>query len=75
MGPDKIKLIPPQPGVCPLCAARHKANEPHDRDSFLYQNQFFRKSGRFPTWEDAMSHCDAETQAAFRADLERRSRT
>lgn len=62
-GPGKIKLLPPWPYACPICAARHKPGEPHDRDSFVYQNYFFKKNGRFPTWEDAMRHCDEETKA------------
>lgn len=72
-GADKIKLLPPRPGVCRICAARHKAGEPHDRDSFYYQIHFYSSFGRFPTWEDAMRHCDEETKAAARAERERQT--
>lgn len=63
---EEIKVIPPRPGCCRLCAARHRPEEPHDRDSLYYQNRFYKKYRRFPTWDDAMAHCTEETKTAFR---------
>lgn len=66
---EKIKVLPPRPGVCKLCAARHAADQPHERDSLYYQVKFYRRFRRFPTWEDAMNHCSEETKRAKRAEL------
>ena len=68
-GSGNIKILPPLPGHCKICAAKHDPAQPHDRDSLIYQNRFYKKHRRFPTWEDAMSHCDEETKAIFRAKL------
>ena len=50
----------------------HDAQDPHDRDSLYYQNQFYKQHKRFPTWSDAMAHCSEITKAVFRQRLERR---
>lgn len=71
---EDIKVIPPTPGACKLCAARHRPEEPHDRDSLYYQNYFYMRYRRFPTWDDAMSHCTEDMKRAFRAELERRGK-
>jgi hypothetical protein len=63
---EEIKVIPPRPGCCRLCAVRHRPEEPHDRDSLYYQNGFYKKYRRFPTWDDAMAHCTEEIKTAFR---------
>ena len=69
---EEIKVVPPSPGTCPICATNHDPGEPHDRDSLYYQNWFRKKYRRFPTWEDAMSHCEENTRARFIKRLERR---
>lgn len=66
---EKIKVLPPRPGVCKMCAARHSADQPHERDSLYYQVKFYRRFRRFPTWEDAMNHCSEEAKSAFRKKL------
>lgn len=66
---ETIKVLPPLPGACRLCAARHSADQPHERDSLYYQVRFYQKFRRFPTWEDAMNHCSEEVKAAFRRQL------
>lgn len=71
-GMEEIKVVAPGPGRCPYCATIHKKGEPHDRDSLYYQNRFFRDNGRFPTWEDAMRHCDDATKEAWTKKLKRR---
>lgn len=72
---SEIKIVAPGPGRCRVCATAHRKEDPHDRDSLYYQNRFFRKHKRFPTWEDAMSHCTEERKAAFRDELSHRGIT
>lgn len=68
----EIKLIPPGPGHCPVCAGTHEKDMPHDRDSLYYQFRFRRKYKRFPTWEDAMSHCSEPTKERYREYLKKK---
>ena len=69
---EEIKVVPTSPGSCPICATRHDPQEPHDRDSLYYQNWFRKRYKRFPTWEDAMSHCDEKTKRGYIRKLARR---
>lgn len=62
---EVIKIMPPGPGTCRVCAAMHAPGLPHDRDSLYYQNWFHKRNGRFPTWSDAMSHCSESTRRRF----------
>lgn len=71
-GIEEIKITPPTPKACKICATIHDPRRPHDRDSLYYQNKFRKAHKRFPTWEDAMAHCDERTKAAFREELKRR---
>jgi len=50
---EHIKVIPPRPGACAVCAAFHEPNSPHDINSLYYRMKFRRKHGRYPTLEDA----------------------
>ena len=68
----EIKIRAPLPGRCKVCATKHRPEDPHDRDSLYYQNRFFKKHKRFPTWQDAMSHCTEERKAVFLEELSRR---
>src|SRR4051794_22508979 len=54
---------------CSICAALHKATDPHDAQSAFYQTQFFRIHGRWPTWADAIAHCDPETRSIWESKL------
>lgn len=63
------KLTPPMRGMCPECATAHKADEPHNRDSLYYQTRFYHAHGRFPTWGDAMAHCNENAKQKCRAAL------
>ena len=63
---SEIKVFPPSPGVCRWCATKHDPKEPHNRDSLYYQNRFRKKYKRFPTWDDAMAHCDDDTKTKWR---------
>lgn len=69
---QEVKVFPPTPGACKVCATEHAPGEPHDRDSLFYQNRFYRKYRRLPTWEDAMAHCSQEMKEEFIKRLERR---
>lgn len=64
-GIDRVILSPPVPGVCPVCAVNHAPAMPHNRDSLYYQMCFWQKHGRFPTWADAMAHCDEHIRAVW----------
>ena len=35
-GIEEIKVVPPAPGACRICAMKHDPKKPHDRDS-LYK--------------------------------------
>lgn len=69
---EEIKISAPGPGACRICATVHKPGQPHDRDSLYYQNWFFKRNKRFPTWQDAMAHCSDEVKADFIAHLAER---
>lgn len=69
MGIEDMRLIPPGPGKCPECAVEHPSHEPHDAQSLYYQMKFRQQRGRFPTWRDAMAHCDSEMQDTWIAAL------
>jgi len=62
-------LMPPKPGVCQICATKHEPSEPHNQQSLYYQYRFYAEHGRWPTWEDAMAHCDEETKVAWKEAL------
>lgn len=65
----KVKIIPRTQGACRVCGVVHSPILPHDRDSLYYQNWFYRKHKRFPTWEDAMSHCSPQIQKKTKEKL------
>lgn len=69
---EEDRITAPVPGSCPVCATVHDAEEPHDLNSLYYQNQFFKAHRRFPTWEDALSHCGAMTKAVWIEKLRKR---
>ena len=57
-----FKLLPPPKGHCIACGRKHARDEPHDAQSMHYQYWFYGKHGRWPTWKDAVFHCDDETK-------------
>lgn len=68
-----ITLVGETPdGTCPECAAKHGPNQPHNRDSLVYQYKFYDKYGRMPTWEDAMVHCPEDIRRLWKEVLEKR---
>lgn len=68
----EIKITALTPGRCKVCATMHRPEEPHDRSSLFYLVRFYQKHRRFPSWEDAMSHCTEERKAALREELSAR---
>lgn len=69
-----LKLLPPRPDVCQVCAADHRATQPHNAQSMYYQFQFKGRFGRWATWADAIAHCEADTRDRWRAELVRLGR-
>lgn len=67
LGP--LALMPTAPGVCPECAVDHVPEAPHNKDSLAYQYDFYGKHGRWPTWTDAMAHCDETTRQFWSEEL------
>ena len=65
-------LLPPPPDVCSQCARDHEPQEAHDQASLHYQYAFYAEHGRWPSWEDAMAHCDAELKTRWRQALRAR---
>ena len=62
-------LLPPKPGVCKECAVDHIKEDPHNKDSLYYQYYFYNKTGCWPTWRDAMEHCNEETKKRWSEEL------
>lgn len=66
-------LLPPQPGTCPICATAHDAKWPHNAHSIYYQYRFYGVRARWPTWADAIAHCDAEMKEFWQVELRKRN--
>jgi hypothetical protein len=62
-------LLPPKSGTCPICAVKHDSVKPHDAMSIYYQYRFYGIRGRWPTWADAVAHCDSAMQQAWQREL------
>lgn len=59
-------------GVCQECAVDHRPEEPHNQQSLYYQYKFYGEHGRWPTWKDAIAHCNEVTQVMWEKELKRR---
>lgn len=53
-----MMLLPAKEGTCPICATEHEPEMPHNQQSLFYQYRFYGIRGRWPTWADAVAHCD-----------------
>ena len=60
---ENIKVMPPRPGACQVCAAFHSPDSPHDVNSLYYRIKFRQKHGRYPTAEDAEGDANGRNQA------------
>ena len=67
----KVGILPPKPDVCQECATDHKPDQPHNQQSLYYRCYFKAKYGRWPTWEDAMAHCEEQIKRLWREELVR----
>lgn len=61
-GVAAFRLKPPDPDRCQQCAGVHEPHEPHNQESMYWQEWFYAHFDRWPTWEDAMAHCDDRTR-------------
>lgn len=63
-------VLPPAHG-CPQCGTEHDPGMPHDQPALIYQYWFRSNEARhgrperWPTWVDAMSHCEPQMRAAW----------
>ncbi len=62
-------LLPAAPGLCEQCAVDHPPEEPHNRQSIYYQYWFRSHRGRWPTWRDAIAHCEPEIREFWEEEL------
>ncbi len=62
-------MLKPAPDVCQECAVKHEPEQPHNQQSLHYQYHFYGLNGRWPTWKDAMEHCDAEIKGYWKKAL------
>lgn len=44
----ELHFLPPVPGTCPQCGARHGKGEAHDIRSAYYRMRFHRANGYWP---------------------------
>ncbi len=65
-----MQLLPPKQGRCPVCAVEHESENPHNTQSLHYQYWFHGHYHRWPTWADAIAHCDSEMQKAWKNALQ-----
>lgn len=65
-------LLPPPPDVCQECAVDHVPEMPHNQQSLYYQYKFYRENDRWPTWKDAMAHCDEQMKEWWTCELRQR---
>jgi len=50
----------------------HNPDQPHNQQSLFYQYQFYFYYDRWPTWNDAMSHCSPEVKAEWTIALDKK---
>lgn len=67
-----MTMLPPAAHLCQECAIDHVPSHPHDACSLYYQMQFKLKHDRFPTWKDAISHCDDAMKELWTEELIKR---
>lgn len=53
-------MLPPPSGTCQECAVKHIPEDAHDGSSLYYQYAFRKQHGCWPTWKDAIAHCEPE---------------
>lgn len=58
-------------GICDICATAHEPSQPHNAQSMFYKYSFYDKHGVWPTWADAIAHCDKKTKDHWKKELTR----
>jgi hypothetical protein len=69
--PMHWNMLPPAAHLCQECAVDHTPDQPHNQQSLFYQMKFNAEHGRYPTWADAMAHCDEGTRKLWTEELRR----
>lgn len=64
-----MKMMPARKGTCQECATVHEASHAHNAQSLYYQYRFYDQNGRWPTWKDAIAHCDENMQQHWIKEL------
>lgn len=59
-------MLRPSPDLCQTCAWKHEPEMPHNRDTLYYQTKFKLNKNRWPTWVDAMAHCEPEMKKQWK---------
>lgn len=67
----EMTIAPPPVGSCSVCGVQHDQREAHNAQSMFYQYRFYGAHGRWPTWADAVAHCEPEMRAKWIAELTR----
>lgn len=62
MAGNELHLLPPVPGTCPVCGAKHRRGEPHDEHSAYYRMRYRRKYGRWPEEKQGKQEVNPEDQ-------------
>ena len=68
-----FSLLPAAVGTCPLCATKHHPEQPHNQQSLFFQMRFHGLHGRWPTWADAIAHCDDDMRRVWTKALNDRA--
>jgi hypothetical protein len=66
---SSLKVLPPAPDKCQICAVAHEPELPHDAQSIYYHMTFQGMMGRCPTWADACAHCSPAMTATWKREL------
>ena len=48
-----------------MCAGKHEPEFPHNLEALYYQMKFAQVHGRYPDWNDALSHCTEEMKKSL----------
>lgn len=62
-------ILPPPKDTCQVCAVKHEPELPHNAQSMFYQYNFYNEHGRWPTWKDAIEHCDDAMKELWKKEL------
>lgn len=68
----KLMLLPPAKDKCQCCAVDHPPKYPHNQQSLFWHSWFYGQYGRWPTWWDAIAHCEQPVQDFWLDALQKR---